>query len=96
MKTTLDLADALLNEAKTLARAQRTTLRSLVEEGLRHVLAQKRQATGYQIKDCSFMGASDPDAISANWATLRDTVMYPPKPIEGLDFPAGGKQHQPR
>lgn len=34
MKTTLDLNDALLAEAKALAAHQRTTLTRLVEEGL--------------------------------------------------------------
>ncbi|MCC6194781.1 MAG: DUF2191 domain-containing protein [Burkholderiales bacterium] len=34
MKTTLDLNDALLTEAKALAARQRTTLTRLIEEGL--------------------------------------------------------------
>ena len=34
MKTTLDLNDALLTEAKTLAVQQRTSLTRLIEEGL--------------------------------------------------------------
>lgn len=35
MKTTLDLNDALLTEAKVLAAQQRTSLTRLIEEGLR-------------------------------------------------------------
>ncbi len=34
MKTTLDLNDALLTQAKTLAAQQRTTLTRVIEEGL--------------------------------------------------------------
>jgi hypothetical protein len=34
MKITLDLSDALLTEAKTLAAKQRTSLTRLIEEGL--------------------------------------------------------------
>jgi hypothetical protein len=34
MKTTLDLNDALLTQAKTLAAQQRTSLTRLIEEGL--------------------------------------------------------------
>jgi hypothetical protein len=34
MKTTLDLNDTLLTEAKTLAAQQRTSLTRLIEEGL--------------------------------------------------------------
>lgn len=42
MKTTLELPDGLLIEAKKLAAEERTTLRALVEQGLRHVLAGVR------------------------------------------------------
>lgn len=35
MKTTLDINDALLADAKSLAARQRTTLTRLIEEGLR-------------------------------------------------------------
>jgi hypothetical protein len=41
MKTTIDIADGLLTEAKAYARSEGTTLRALVEEGLRSVLDQR-------------------------------------------------------
>jgi hypothetical protein len=40
MKTTLDLPDELLIQAKKAAAEQRRTLRALVEEGLRMVLRE--------------------------------------------------------
>jgi hypothetical protein len=42
MKTTLDLNDALLTEAKTLAVQQHTTLTRLIEEGLQLRLRAQR------------------------------------------------------
>jgi hypothetical protein len=42
MKTTLDLNDALLMEAKTLAVQQHTTLTRLIEEGLQLRLRAQR------------------------------------------------------
>ena len=39
MKTTLDISDPLFNSAKALAQQSQTTLRALVEEGLRRVLS---------------------------------------------------------
>jgi len=47
MKQTIDIADALLLEAKGLAKKRGVTLRSLVEQGLRTVVAslsQKKEA----------------------------------------------------
>jgi Family of unknown function (DUF6364) len=45
MKTTLDLNDALLTEAKTLAAQQHTSLTRLIEEGLQLRLRAQRALT---------------------------------------------------
>jgi hypothetical protein len=45
VKTTLDLNDALLTEAKALAVQQRTTLTRLIEEGLQLRLRKQRTQT---------------------------------------------------
>jgi hypothetical protein len=44
VKTTIDIADGLLAEAKERARKERATLRQLVERGLRAVLAEEPAA----------------------------------------------------
>jgi hypothetical protein len=44
MKTTIDLPDELLIEAKKRAAESRTTLREIFERGLRHELADRRSA----------------------------------------------------
>ena len=44
MKTTLDLSDSLLAEAKSLAARQRTTLTRVIEEGLQLRLRAQRAA----------------------------------------------------
>lgn len=41
MKTTIDIADGLLTEAKAHARDEGVTLRALIEEGLRRVLEDR-------------------------------------------------------
>lgn len=40
MKTTIDISDALFEQARTQAKARGVTLRALVESGLRLVMAQ--------------------------------------------------------
>lgn len=46
MKTTLDLNDTLLSEAKALAARQRTSLTRVIEEGLRLRLHVRQAAAG--------------------------------------------------
>lgn len=45
MKTTIEIPDALAEEARDLARAQRSTLRDLVVTGLRHEVERRREVT---------------------------------------------------
>lgn len=42
IKTTVEIADALLDEAKRVAAERETTLRSLIQEGLRKVLEEEQ------------------------------------------------------
>jgi len=49
MKTTLDIDDQLLAEAKALAAHQRTSLTRLIEEGL-HLRLRARPTTGRRTK----------------------------------------------
>ena len=55
MKTSLDIADPLFAEAKRIAARDGETLRSLVEQGLRQVLAERsRQARPFKLRESSF------------------------------------------
>ncbi len=73
MKTTIDLADPLLDEARRLAQREGTTLRALVEQGLRQVLAQKRRSAPFRLRDASFAGDGlRPELAGASWERLRE------------------------
>ncbi len=57
MKTTIDIADTLFEEAKTAAARDGTTFRALVEEGLRIVLGARHEKGGrFALRDASFKG----------------------------------------
>ena len=56
MKTTIDIADSLFQEAKLVATANGTTMRSLVEAGLRLVLARYEGAEQFRLRDGGFAG----------------------------------------
>ncbi len=53
MKTTVEIDDRLLASAKDEARRRKTTLRRLIEEGLRHELGRKPRARTYRMRDAS-------------------------------------------
>lgn len=75
MKTTIELADPLLDEARKVARREGTTVRALVEQGLRQVLAQKRRSTPFRLRDASFAGDGlRPELEGASWERLREMV----------------------
>jgi hypothetical protein len=73
MKTTVDLSDELLLEARRVAREEHTTLRSLLEEGLRGVIARHRDAGRFALRDASVTGNGlRPEFREASWAEIRE------------------------
>jgi hypothetical protein len=71
MKTTIEIADSLLVEAKRLARERSTTLREVVEEGLRRVLDEKPKKP-FRLKDASF--GSGGMRRPMTWQEIRDEI----------------------
>jgi hypothetical protein len=73
MKTTIEIADSLLDEARALADRRGVTLRTLVEEGLRHVVKAGVRRSSFRLRDASFAGDGiDPALANAAWDRLRD------------------------
>ena len=75
MKTTLDIHDELLNQAKRHARETRRPLRAVVEEGLRMVLSKEPGAKSYVLPDRSYGGSEVHDPLASyTWSELRDII----------------------
>jgi len=73
MKTTLDISDPLLREARKVAARERTTLRALVEQGLRRLIAEKQRRPKFRLRKASFKGRGlRPELRDAGWDRLRE------------------------
>jgi hypothetical protein len=73
MKTTVELPDSLLREAKRVALREKTTVRALIERGLRSVISGNRQASRFALRKAGFRG----DGLVAgrslrDWEAIRD------------------------
>ena len=55
MKTTIEISDSLLREARKVAAREGVTLRALVERGLHRVIAETKRPP-FRMRDGSFKG----------------------------------------
>jgi hypothetical protein len=73
MKTTVELPDSLLREAKRVALREKTTVRALIERGLRNVISGNRPSNRFVLRKAGFRG----DGLVAgrslrDWEAIRD------------------------
>jgi len=73
MKTTVEISQPLLAEAKRIAGREHTTVRSLVEEGLRQALAARRARRPFKLRQVTFGGAGEPTPAK-DWDGIRDLI----------------------
>jgi len=73
MKTTIDISDPLLESAKKVAAREGTTLRALVELGLRQVLESRKRGGVFRLRKASFNGDGlQPAAKDLSWDQIRE------------------------
>ena len=74
MKTTIEIQEALLREAKGTARKEGTTLRALVEEGLRRVLKERGgRKRKVRFRFATFKGNGlQPGIDETDWRRIRE------------------------
>jgi hypothetical protein len=75
MKTTIHIPDSLFEEARKVARQERTTLRALVEEGLRKVVTERRGKgpEPFKLRKATFRGQGlQPHLAGVSWDQILD------------------------
>lgn len=73
MKTTVDIPQSLLDEAKKLAANHRTTVKALIEEGLRRVIGEHQRSGIFRLRKATFKGEGlQQDMEGSSWETMRE------------------------
>ena len=73
MKTTIQIPDGLFEEARRVAEREHTTLKALVEQGLRRTLAERRRRGNFRLRKVTFKGKGlQPALRGASWEQIRD------------------------
>ena len=83
MKTTVDISDALLEEARRWLPGIAPRARALIERGLRSVLAERNSASQFRLRKATFqgeglqpgsggrlLGADARDGLSGPWGMI--------------------------
>jgi len=74
-KTTVEISDSLLEEAKQLARAEGTTLRAVLESALHREVAARSRRTRFILRDASSGGEGmSQEFIHGGWDAIRDAI----------------------
>lgn len=75
MKTTVDIADAVLRQAKSVAEREGTTLRALIEDGLRRVLEERSERQEFRLEEAAFGGKGlHPQVREGSWERIRELI----------------------
>lgn len=75
MKTTVEISDALLRDAKKFAAREGMTFRTLLERALRRALSEHKHASPFKLRKASFKGNGlQPEFREAPWSKLRDAA----------------------
>ena len=75
MKTTIDIADDLLDKAKRRATRENKTLREVVEEALRRQLSERSTRGDFRLERHVFKGRGLQTGLTeGDWESVRDLI----------------------
>ncbi len=73
MRTTVEIPDSLLVQARAVAARERTTLRALIAEGLRRILGERRRPRRFRLRRVTIRGKGLRRGFrGASWERIRD------------------------
>jgi mRNA-degrading endonuclease RelE of RelBE toxin-antitoxin system len=72
MKTTIEIPDSILKEARKLASREGTTVKALVVESLEKVIAERKRPRIFKLRKATFKGKGlQPHLDGASWERMR-------------------------
>ena len=73
MKTTVHIPDSLLEDARKIAGEEHTTIKALIEEGLRRTIDDRKKKHVFRLRKATFKGNGlHPNAAGAPWEKIRE------------------------
>ena len=73
MKTTIEIPDSILKEARKLASREGTSVKALVVESLQKVISERKRPGNFKLRKETFKGKGlQPHLDGASWERIRD------------------------
>jgi Bacterial antitoxin of type II TA system, VapB len=75
MKTTIEIPDSLLKEARKLASREGTSVKALVVEGLQKTVSERKRPGTFKLRKATFKGKGlRADLQGASWERIREAA----------------------
>ena len=73
MKTTVQIPDSIFEEVRKIAHNERTTLKALMQEGLRRIISERKRRGRFKLRKATFKGNGlQPYLAGASWDKIRE------------------------
>jgi CRISPR/Cas system-associated protein Csm6 len=68
MKTTIQIPDVLFEEVRRLAHQENTTMKDIIEEGLRRIISERKRRSHFKLRKITFKGKGlQPHLAGTSW-----------------------------
>jgi predicted transcriptional regulator len=75
MKTTVEISDSIHEAVRQIAASENSSLKALIEEGLRKVIDARKHRGSFQLRKVTFKGNGlQADIADAAWDKIREKI----------------------